>query len=280
MGVAANAAGDTSWVATPARARQTSSNAGNRTVSITLGITGGLRAFLGGIGFVLSTPGVWPYAVIPALVMLVLSIGLSVLGIYAAGWMTDGIFDEEKLGTWSKIGYWTVKVLFWLLGIVLAVVFGLALAQPLSGFALDAIARRQEEALTGFRRPDPPFIAGMLRGVRVAAVTVVVGGILFGGLFVVDMVFPPALAVTIPLKFLIAGWLIAWDFLDYPLGLRGLGIRARLDWFGRQFGAVTAFGAAWSLLIIVPGIVLILLPMGVAGATRMVVEADPSSPRR
>ena len=43
---------------------------------------------------------------------------------------------------------------------------------------------------------------------------------------------------------------------------------------GRHFGAVTAFGAAWALLVIVPGIVLVLLPMGVAGAARLVVEAE------
>jgi CysZ protein len=97
---------------------------------------------------------------------------------------------------------------------------------------------------------------------------------LFLGLFLISLVFPPAALVTVPLKFLLCGWLLAWNFLDYPLGERGLGAGASLSWMTRHFGAVTAFGAAWALLVIVPGIVLVLLPMGVAGAARLVVEAE------
>jgi hypothetical protein len=42
---------------------------------------------------------------------------------------------------------------------------------------------------------------------------------------------------------------------------------------------VTLFGLAWWALVLFPGMVLLLLPMGVAGAARMVVEAD-GVPRR
>ena len=57
------------------------------------------------------------------------------------------------------------------------------------------------------------------------------------GLFLVNLVFPPALVVTAPLKFLVCGWLLAWDFLDYPLGLHRYGLRARLAWVARLFWA-------------------------------------------
>jgi uncharacterized protein involved in cysteine biosynthesis len=76
------------------------------------------------------------------------------------------------------------------------------------------------------------------------------------------------------LKFLIGGWLMAWNFLDYPLGLRGMGLRASVGWVFRHFGAVTIFGMTWWSLVFFPGAILLLLPMGVAGATRLVVEAD------
>src|SRR4029079_15299310 len=93
-------------------------------------------------------------------------------------------------------------------------------------------------------------------------------------LFVVEFFFPPAAIVTVPLKFLIGGWLMAWNFPDYPLGLRGLGFRASVRWVLSHFGAVTLFGLTWWSLVLFPGAVLFLLPMGVAGATRLVVEAD------
>jgi CysZ protein len=239
-----------------------------------LGVSAGIRAFFGGIGFIIGTPGVWPFAAVPVLVLLLISIGLTVLGIYGAGWLTEWIFGAEELSTWSKIGAWALKAVFWLLAILLAGLLGLMLAQPLSGFALDIIAQRQELALTGIRRPDPPRVAGMLRGLRVALLTLTVGAICFTFLFVLDLVFPLALVVTVPLKFLLVGWLLAWDFADYPLGLRAFGFRARLRWFGRNFAAVTVFGCMWSLMLVVPGVILLILPVGVAGATRLAVASE------
>jgi len=244
-----------------------------------LRISAGLRAFAGGIGFVLSTPRVWPYAVVPAIAMLFLTIGLGILGVYGAGWLTDLIFDAE-LSTWGKVGYWTVWTLFVLLGVLLGAVAALALAQPLSGFALDAIARIREESLTGRPVISIPFLRSFLNGIKVAILTLVAGGLVLTLLFVLDLVFPPALMVTIPLKFLLVAWLLAWDFHDYSFGLHGLGFRARLIWVRKNLGAFTAFGAAWSLCVIVPGIILVLLPMGVAGAAELVVESGLGKPLR
>jgi uncharacterized protein involved in cysteine biosynthesis len=73
---------------------------------------------------------------------------------------------------------------------------------------------------------------------------------------------------------------MAWNFLDYPFGLRGMGVRASFGWMSRHFGAVTVFGLTWWSLVIFPGAVLLLLPMGVAGATRMVVDVDGVPPTR
>ena len=46
--------------------------------------------------------------------------------------------------------------------------------------------------------------------------------------------------------------------------------------YGRGF---TVFGLLWAGLVVVPGLVLLLLPMGVAGAAQLVVAADrPAEP--
>jgi uncharacterized protein involved in cysteine biosynthesis len=42
-----------------------------------------------------------------------------------------------------------------------------------------------------------------------------------------------------------------------------------------HFSAVVGFGVAAALLLLVPGLGLLLLPFGVAGATRMVVASQP-----
>ena len=40
--------------------------------------------------------------------------------------------------------------------------------------------------------------------------------------------------VTVPAKFLVSSWLLAWDFLDYPLGVHGLAMGARVAWVFRR----------------------------------------------
>jgi CysZ protein len=174
-------------------------------------------------------------------------------------------------------GNWLLTVLFSLVALGLAALLALGLAQPLSSFALFAIVQAQEERLTGYRVARAASADASFRGVWVTLVMIFLSVPIFLGLFLISLIFPPAALVTVPLKFLLCGWLLAWNFLDYPLGERGLGAGASLSWMGRHFGAVTAFGAAWALLVIVPGIVLVLLPMGVAGAARLVVEAEDAA---
>jgi CysZ protein len=228
----------------------------------------GLRAFFGGIGFVLSTPSVWGWSLVPVGFMALLSFGLCGLSWWGAWEASKALVGEENLGTW------TLTVLFGLLGVMLAVLVALTLAQPCSGFALEAICRAQEREMVGRASPAIPYWASLFRNLKVIVATLVLGGGIMLALFVIELLVPPAAAVTVPLKFLVGGWLMAWNFLDYPLGLRGMGFRDSLRWVSRHFGAVTVFGLTWWSLVLFPGAVLLLLPMGVAGAARLVVEAD------
>jgi uncharacterized protein involved in cysteine biosynthesis len=46
-----------------------------------------------------------------------------------------------------------------------------------------------------------------------------------------------------------------------------------------NFSGALGFGVAVALLLLIPGFGLFLLPFGVAGATRLVVQADRQEPR-
>jgi CysZ protein len=228
----------------------------------------GLWAVAGGIGFVLTTPAVWGRALVPAGVLALLSIGLCGLSWWGAWEAGEALAGDSTLGTW------TLTALFGLVGAMLAVLVALALAQPCSGFALEAVCRAQERAVAGRASPAVPYWAGLGRNLKVIAATLALGGGSMAALFAVEILFPPVAIVTVPLKFLVGGWLTAWNLLDYPLGLRGLGVGASLRWQARHFWAVTLFGTTWWSLALVPGVLLVLLPMGVAGAARLVVRAD------
>jgi uncharacterized protein involved in cysteine biosynthesis len=233
-----------------------------------IGYLGGLHAFFGGIGFIIRTPSVWGWSLVPIGFMIFFSLGLCGLSWWGAWEASRAIVGEENWGTW------TLTIVLAILGATLAVLIALTIAQPCSSFALEAISRAQERALVGRASPGIPYWPSLFRNLKVISATIVVGGGIMLALLIVELAFPPAAIVTIPIRLLIAGWLIAWNFLDYPLGLRGLGLRGSLNWVFQHFGAVTVFGVAWSAVILFPGMILFLLPMGVAGATQMVVEAD------
>jgi CysZ protein len=238
-----------------------------------LGVGDAFEAFFSGIGFVLTTPGVWPYALVPVTVLLVLACGGCVGGAVGA-WRTAFAVVGQEAGAWGQAGGWLLTVLLALLFIALGLLAALALAQPLSGFALDAIVHAQERALTGHASPKPPVLVSAWNALKVALFSFLLGAPALVVLFLIGLAFPPAAVVTIPLKLLVCGWMLAWDFLDYPLTMRELGLRARVAWVARHFEAFTTFGLLWAVLIVVPGLVLLLLPMGVAGAAQLVVAAD------
>ncbi|HEY7311687.1 MAG TPA: EI24 domain-containing protein [Gemmataceae bacterium] len=238
-----------------------------------LGLFGGFQAFAGGIGFVVVTPRVWGYALVPLAMLLLLSCGLTGLAIWGSHLLSAKIVGPDP-GAWGKFGYWSLTITLGLVGFVVAALLALSLAQPLSGWALESISHAQEVALTGSAAPKTSFLANLISTAKAVLMALTIGGTLLIVLFLISFFFPPAAVVTVPLKFIVCGWMLAWDFIDYPLAMRGVGLERRFAWVGRNFGAFTLFGLAWALLVIVPGVVLLILPMGVAGATQLVIADE------
>jgi CysZ protein len=230
----------------------------------------GVAACLGGINFVITTPSVWLHALVPALMVLVLACGLSGLAIWGAG-QAVAVAIGPTSGLWSTAGTWALTLFLAVMAVLFALLLAVILAQPLSVFALEAIVRAQERSLGVDSASPPTWLQSMLLSLRVALFTLTVAVPIYSFLFILDIVFPPAMIATVPLRFLFSAWLLAWNFLDYPLGLRGLGLQARLRWMSQRPAAFTSFGLTWALVLVFPGMALLLLPMGVAGATRLVI---------
>src|SRR5262249_39462196 len=164
---------------------------------------------LGGIRFVMFSPRLWPYAVVPLLVMIFLTIGLTYVLLWAGSHVTSAILGEPT-SAWARFGGWIVYFLVALTSFLIGAIAAVSLAQPLSCFALEAISELQDFALTGQARSRPSFVISFLTSARVVFCTLLLGGIVLAALFVVSLLFPPAAVVTVPLKLLVCAWLIAW----------------------------------------------------------------------
>lgn len=227
----------------------------------------GLAAPWKGLSWLVSTPSAWPLAIVPMIVFTALLAAGSWFGIHLVeSWLAPRVVHAEG---WALLWH-VVRVLGWLAALTGAVLVALALAQPISGPALEALAQKQGKALNAPPLPDPGFVEGFFRSLRVTMFGLALTVPIVVGLTVVELFVPVLAIVTVPLKFIVTALMLAWDLLDYPLSLRGAGVRARLDWFSQNFAAALGFGASIAVIGLIPCAGLLFLPAGVAGATQLV----------
>jgi CysZ protein len=227
----------------------------------------GLAAPWKGLGWLMSTPSAWPLAIVPVAVFSALLGGGGYLGVhFVESWLAARLTHAEG---WAMLWH-VVRVLGWLAALGIAVLVALALAQPISGPALEALAQKQGRALNAPPMPDTSFFAGLVRSLRVTLFGLLITIPIVVGLTIVELLMPPLAVVTVPVKFLVSAMMLSWDLLDYPLSLRAAGVGERLKWIRANFSAVLGFGVSIALIGLIPCAGLLFLPAGVAGATRLV----------
>ena len=233
------------------------------------GFGAGVAAIFSGIGFIATTPAAWPLAMVPIAVGVSLS---AVFGTLAVK-LIPPLFTAWLGGT-SGILATTLGVVATAIALLLGILVGFALAQPLSGPALERLVRRAEARDGAPAWPPTSFSDDILRSLGSLLVSAAFGLPLLGILVVISVVFPPAVVVTFPLKLVVLALLVVWDFCDYPLSIRGLPIRTRVAFMTRNLGAMLGFGLGLALLSLLPCLLFLALPAGVAGAARLVVAIE------
>lgn len=237
------------------------------------GVLDGPRSLLAGVRFVVLRPKSWPLAIVPVLVAFVVISAMAALGLWgavaAAREVTASL--HGRLGTVALVA---LEVLLGAVALVVSVVVGFSLAQPLSGPALEKLARGFEVELGAPARADEDLLESVWRGLRVTLAALLVGMPLLLGLAVIDVIIPFAVVVTIPLKVMVTALMVAWDLLDYPFSLRQMRVRERVRWMRDNLRAVLSFGALGALGLMVPLVGLLVLPIGVAGATHLVLARE------
>jgi CysZ protein len=233
----------------------------------------GPRSFFAGARFIVLRPKSWPLAIVPVLVALVVIGAVASLGLWGAVSVSHQLTDSlhGRLGAVATV---IAEVLLGAVAVLVSVVVGFSLAQPLSGPALEKLARGFEAELGAPERGDDDLLESFWRGLRVTFTALLVGMPLLGALAVVDLFVPIAVVVTMPLKLLITALMVAWDLLDYPFSLRKMRVRERLAWVRANLRAVVTFGALGALGLMVPFVGLLVLPIGVAGATHLVLGRE------
>lgn len=233
-----------------------------------LGLSAGAATVFRSIGFLMRRPDLWPAALVPGVVLLALSAAAVAASIRWVRPMVHHAWGETA-SVWARAGAeasaWAAVVAAAVLGTAVA----LLLTPPLSAPALETIVGARERELGAPERRALGFWAEILCGLKaqLLALGFAVPAVLL--LWLVDLVWPPALVVTVPVRIVVSALAIAWNLLDYPLTLRGWSMRERLALLRRHSAACLGFGLAFAALFSIPCFSVLMLPIGVAAAAEM-----------
>ncbi len=239
-----------------------------RSGSVRPGFVAGVASLPRGFAEVMHTPELRALAVVPALVLVILTGVISAAAVFAIRpW-----FVEHLPETTSSFGRAGESAAGWLLAALLALLgwyLALALAPVFSAPALERMVQVVERRAGAPPRAPLGFWRELGCGLRSVGGALSVALPVYALLWLVGFVFPPATVVTLPLGAFVGALLVAWSLFDYPLTLRGFGFRARLALLRRHFACVAGFGAAFALAFTLPCCAVALLPVGAVAATRL-----------
>lgn len=212
------------------------------------------------------------YVLIPLLINVMLFTSAFV---YGAGLIGDMIDRLTAQWAWVEWLAWVLWPLF--LIIVLAILFfcfsivANLVAAPFNGF----LAREVERSLTG-GVPAHMGTGGSLASELISAVrseSTKFVYFLIRALPLLLLFAIPLVNVFAPLIwFLFGAWMLALEYLEYPMGNSGMlfpEVRSRL---GAHRTLAFGFGAAVLVLTLIPVLNFVVMPVAVAGATKLWIE--------
>ena len=240
----------------------------------------GFTAVFRALRFVASTPEAWPAVAVPAVLFVLLTaIGVWLSFLWVVPTTVEALGLENAIAWYELLGQWAVRLISSLLAIVAGTWLSFVLTPPLSSPALERLVALREAELGAPARTSGSFINEIMCGLKAQALALAFSTPVLLTLWLVDIVAPPAVVITLPLRYLVLAGAMAWNMLDYPLTLRNVGPSDRLSLLGTNLRAVMGYGLSFALMAAIPGIGLLVLPIAVLAATDLLwklLEQDPT----
>ena len=231
----------------------------------------GARYTLAGTRLLLK-PGIRLFVIIPFLVNSILFTGVIV---YGAALISDLIRFLSDQWSWLEWVGWLLWPVFAI--VALTVVFfsftiiANLLAAPFNGFLAAAVERR----LTGRREDDNSGLSGVVTEI-INAVKAETRKFVYFTLFAVPLLILfliPLVQAVAPLIWLIFGaWMLALEYLDFPMGNHGILFPEIRRTLGRHRTLSLGFGMGTLMMTMIPVVNFIAMPAAVAGATKLWID--------
>jgi CysZ protein len=220
----------------------------------------------GGFAFLLRRPGLWPLAVLPAGLALVLMLAGAALGLYLIP-HAEAAFEAPPGARpwWIEL---PSTLLLWVAMVGSGVFLGLGAALLLASPLLDHLSKQVEVRVRGTSPDAGRGLAWELAESLRAGLYVLVAA---PGVFLLGLI--PLLG-----PFLSALWgaqAVTRQMTDPSLTRRGLGLAAKWRWHREWWPESQGFGLAGMVALLVPFANLVLAPALVVGGTLLVLALEP-----
>jgi len=218
-----------------------------------------------GFGFLVRRPGLWPFAVLPVVIAIVLGFAGLLLAMFVGARIEAQIAPAP--GTVPVGVELLVGLLLWTAILGSGVFLGLGLALALTSPSLDLLSSHVEARVRG-------RTARSARGTAWEAIQALRGSLYFlaaaPGVFLLGLVpvVGPFLAVAW------GSWALAFQMTDPALSRRGMSFADKRRWHGSWRAESIGFGLAGMIALLVPVANLILAPALVAGGTLLVLDLE------
>ena len=169
------------------------------------------------------------------------------------------ILFEPGQSFWWQILFYISYGLVWLGAVVLALVIGILAINVIAAPLYEWVSVKVERDLRGGQVSE----VSLWQSIRLIPEE------LKKAVFIIMV---PLLVTLIPglnvLSFLATGFMLGWDFYDYPLARRGWRLRQRIEFARDDFWTIMGFG----LWMAIPFVQFLLIPLAIAGATILNIE--------
>ena len=229
----------------------------------------GAGYLLRGLGLI-TRPGLRRFVILPLLVNLtVFSLGLywafSQLGTLSA-WI------ETQTPDWLHWLQWLVIPAFFLFAaVILFFGFGLIanlIAAPFNGLLAEQVERR----LSG-RTSESETRWGQLARDAIPSIFDELKKMLYALAWLIPILLLGLIPFIGPvLAFLLTAWILALQYVDFPMGNNGLRFRDQRRTLGRERLMALGFGSATAAMTAIPIVNFLVMPAAVCGATALWLE--------
>ena len=238
-----------------------------------------IQGFFQGIAFLLqgfsliTKKNIRGFVVIPLIINIVIFCG--------AIWLANVQFDlwmDKLLGwlpSWLSWVEWLLYPFFAVL-ILLVIYYTFSIVANFIAAPFNALlAERVEKVLEGRPLPETSGWKAMVKNIGstlTSEVKKVIYMIKWMPLLLIITVIPGVNLIA-PLAWLIYGsWMYSLQYTDFPMGNHEMFIKEELDVLRKNRAHALGFGAATSLITIVPVLNFVAMPVAVSGATAMWVK--------